>query len=64
MIGMGLFEVVVSHEIPDIGEMWWFSVMATITSFRYASIKAALAFSTCISSNEIKILIFIANNSN
>ncbi|XP_034684532.1 amino acid permease 1-like [Vitis riparia] len=48
MIGMGLFEIVVS-QIPDIGEMWGLSVIATVTSFGYASIGAALAFSTVIS---------------
>ena len=50
MIGMGVFEIVAS-QIPDIGEMWWLSVMATITSFGYASIGAALAFSAVISGN-------------
>ena len=57
MIGMGLFEIVVS-QIPDIGEMWGLSVIA---SFGYASIGAALAFSTVISGNKILI---IANDLN
>lgn len=52
MIGMGLFEIVVS-QIPDIGEMWGLSVIA---SFGYASIGAALAFSTVISGNKILII--------
>lgn len=49
---MGLFEIVVS-QIPDIGEMWGLSVIA---SFGYASIGAALAFSTVISGNKILII--------
>ncbi|RVW20793.1 Amino acid permease 1 [Vitis vinifera] len=37
MIGMGLFEMVVS-QIPNIGKVWGLSVMASVMSFGFASI--------------------------
>ena len=42
MIGMGLFEMVVS-QIPNIGKVWGLSVMASVMSFGFASIWAGLA---------------------
>ncbi|WJZ84767.1 hypothetical protein VitviT2T_004358 [Vitis vinifera] len=48
MIGLGLFEIVLS-QIPNIEQVWWLSIMASIMSFGYSSIGAGLAFAIMLS---------------
>lgn len=50
MIGLGLFEIVLS-QIPNIEQVWWLSIMASIMSFGYSSIGAGLAFAIMLSGN-------------
>eukprot|EP00261_Vitis_vinifera_P018269 XP_010648286.1 PREDICTED: amino acid permease 8 isoform X2 [Vitis vinifera] len=48
MIGIGALEIILS-QMRNIEELWWLSVIATITSFGYSSIGAGLALATIVS---------------
>ena len=50
MIGIGALEIILS-QMRNIEELWWLSVIATITSIGYSSIGAGLALATIVSGN-------------
>ena len=48
MVGIGASQIILS-QIRNIEDLWWLSLVATITSFGYSSIGAGLAFATIVS---------------
>lgn len=51
MIMFGIIEIVLS-QIPDLGHIWWLSVVAATMSFTYSTIGLGLAISRIIGTLE------------
>ncbi|XP_010479037.1 PREDICTED: amino acid permease 5 isoform X2 [Camelina sativa] len=53
MIAFGISQIIFS-QIPDIDQLWWLSIVATVMSFGYSTIGLGLGISKVVENKEVK----------